>query len=274
MAYADFDEMKKEFPARNFDNVDITEDFNIAAQNSAGVYGAFKFFHGIKSFFKGITALGKLASGSKILVADESGNISYTTPSDITNGLATTESVNNALATYKLTDFNPSSYSNDTDLFKGLVARAFAIKDYRVVEGEIIWSNHWFGFVRVFSTSATSGTIEVIDHTNRQERIVKVSGDTVTIDITATKTDLEDKIKIETTVENTAISIGAGQNSSYNATKPTNTNYQWYLLTIFHTGSAYVEECFHSLEGYVTLRNNFTSELSIKPSNQWLGIKK
>lgn len=100
MAYADFDEMKKEFPARNFDNVDITEDFNIAAQNSAGVYGAFKFFHGIRSFFKGITALGKLASGSKILVTDESGNISYTTPSDITEGFATTESVNNALAKY------------------------------------------------------------------------------------------------------------------------------------------------------------------------------
>ena len=101
MAYADFDEMKKEFPARNFDNVDITEDFNIAGQNGAGVYGAFKFFHGIRSFFKGISALGKLASGSRILVSDDKGNISYTTPSEITEGFATNESVNNALTNYQ-----------------------------------------------------------------------------------------------------------------------------------------------------------------------------
>ena len=95
------------------------------------------------------------------------------------------------VANLKLTDFTPNDYSTDEELYKALVSRAFAIGGYKTIEGTILWNNHWYGFVRVFSTNATSGTIEVINHTYQREDIVKVKDDnTVTVETVVNNTSL------------------------------------------------------------------------------------
>lgn len=117
------------------------------------------------------------------------------------------------VANLKLTDFTPNDYSTDEELYKALVSRAFAIGGYKTVEGTILWNGHWYGVVRVFSTSATYGTIEVIDHTQQREYIVKVTDDTVTV-----KT-VVDNISLNSALANCTISTNGSkliiENSSY-----------------------------------------------------------
>lgn len=100
-------QLKIDEPTRNFDS-SLDENINISAENNQGLFGAFKFFAGIRSFFKGISALGTLASGSRLPVTDSNGNVTYTTMNDINNYV-----VNNALTNYdKITKvYNLSSYT-------------------------------------------------------------------------------------------------------------------------------------------------------------------
>lgn len=92
MAIINLGQMKTNEPTRNFD-ASVDGNVNIPAENGQGLFGAFKFFTGIKNFFKGISALGTLASGSRLPVTDSNGNVTYTTMNDIN-----TYVVNNALA--------------------------------------------------------------------------------------------------------------------------------------------------------------------------------
>lgn len=102
MAYVNFKELKEERPARNFDKVDITEDFDIGAQDGDSLYGTFSFFHGIKSFFKKVMSAASALVSGKILMSDENGNVTGITPSDLKTGmdLMNSEDVNNALTNY------------------------------------------------------------------------------------------------------------------------------------------------------------------------------
>lgn len=89
-------QMKLNEPTRDFDE-SVDANVNIPAENDQGQFGAFKFFSGIRSFFKGISALGTLATTSRIPVTDANGNVSYTTPQKIkeTLSLATTGDLDN-----------------------------------------------------------------------------------------------------------------------------------------------------------------------------------
>ena len=131
--------------------------------------------------------------------------------------LATVDNV----ASLKLTNFTPSDYSTDEELYRALVSRAFTIGGYNTVEGVIIWNNHWYGIVRVFSTSATSGTIEVINHTYQREDIVKVKEDNT--------------VTVETVVDNTSLNSAlANCTISTNGNKLVieNSSYTWELTGI------------------------------------------
>lgn len=166
----------KEMSGRDLDE-SINEETLVSGEKADGTFGVFKLFAAIKKGIDWITSIG--------------GNKNFTGEVTINSkAVATTESVNNALATYKLTDFNPSTYSNDTDLYKGLVARAFAIKEYRIVEGEIVWNGHWYGFVRVFATTQTNGVVEVVNYTSTKQYNVQVRANSVDIYELTTKTDL------------------------------------------------------------------------------------
>lgn len=96
----------------------VDENTLITGETSAGVFGVFKFFEGIKAFFKGITALGTLAKTNKIPVLQDDGSLKFTTPADITSGLATTTELNNALANLTELKFNSSPASLDGALNK------------------------------------------------------------------------------------------------------------------------------------------------------------
>ena len=125
------------------------------------------------------------------------------------------------VASLKLTDFTPNDYSTDEEIYKALVSRAFTIGAYQLVEGIIIWQNHWYGVVRVFSTSSTSGTIEVIDHTHQHEVIVKVNEDNT--------------VTVETVVDNTSLNSAlANCTISTNGNKLIieNSSYTWELTGI------------------------------------------
>ena len=125
------------------------------------------------------------------------------------------------VATLKLTDFTPSNYSTEEELYKALVSRAFTISGYRIIEGTIIWNNHWYGVVRVFSTSSTSGTIEIINHTHQREAIVKVKEDNT--------------VTVETVVDNTSLNSAlANCTISTNGNKLIieNSSYTWELTGI------------------------------------------
>lgn len=87
-------QLKIDEPTRNFDS-SVDANTNIPGENDQGLFGGFKFFAGIKTFFKGISALGTLASGSRLPVTDSNGNVTYTTMNDINNYV-----VNNALANF------------------------------------------------------------------------------------------------------------------------------------------------------------------------------
>lgn len=84
--------------AMNGRNLDASVDENtlVSGEKADGTFGVFNFFQGIKNFFKGISALGTLASGSRIVTTDASGNVKYTTMNDINNYV-----VNNALTNYR-----------------------------------------------------------------------------------------------------------------------------------------------------------------------------
>lgn len=78
-------------------NLDSSVDGNtlVSGEKADGTFGVFNFFQGIKNFFKGISALGTLASGSRLPVTDSNGNVTYTTMNDINNYV-----VNNTLTDY------------------------------------------------------------------------------------------------------------------------------------------------------------------------------
>ena len=125
------------------------------------------------------------------------------------------------VANLKLTDFTPDDYSTEEEFYKALVSRAFTIGGYQIVEGVILWNSHWYGVVRVFSTSATSGTIEVIDHTHQREAIVKVKEDNT--------------VTVETVVDNTSLNSAlANCTISTNGNKLIieNSSYTWELTGI------------------------------------------
>lgn len=88
-------QLKINEPTRNFDS-SVDANTNIPGENDQGLFGGFKFFAGIKAFFKGISALGTLASGSRLPVTDSNGNVTYTTMNDINSYV-----VNNALTDYQ-----------------------------------------------------------------------------------------------------------------------------------------------------------------------------
>lgn len=95
MAIINLGQMKTNEPTRNFD-ASVDGNVNIPAENGQGLFGAFGFFQGIKNFFKGISALGTLASGSRLPITDSNGNVTYTTMGDINNYV-----INNALTDYQ-----------------------------------------------------------------------------------------------------------------------------------------------------------------------------
>lgn len=86
----------KERENRDLDTL-VNENTLVAGETGAGVFGVFKFFQGIRNFFKGIQALGTLVTTSKIPVLQDDGSLKFTTPAEITSGLATTTELNNAL---------------------------------------------------------------------------------------------------------------------------------------------------------------------------------
>ncbi|MCQ2598330.1 MAG: hypothetical protein MJ181_10850, partial [Treponema sp.] len=84
----------KAMEGRNLD-ASVNGNTLVSGEKADGTFGVFNFFQGIKNFFKGISALGTLASGSRLPVTDSNGNVTYTTMNDINNYV-----VNNALADY------------------------------------------------------------------------------------------------------------------------------------------------------------------------------
>ena len=88
-------------------NLDSSVDGNtlVSGEKADGTFGIFNFFKGIRNFFKGISALGTLASGSRLPVTDSNGNVTYTTMNDINSYVK-----NNALTNYMETKpFNSPS---------------------------------------------------------------------------------------------------------------------------------------------------------------------
>ncbi|MCQ2242127.1 hypothetical protein [Treponema sp.] len=126
MAYVNFKELKEERPARNFDKVDITEDFDIGAQDGDSLYGTFSFFHGIKSFFKKVMSAASTLVSGKILMSDENGNVAGITPSDLKTGmdLMNSEDVNNALANYTKEIYLAGNYDTLEDAIKAVSSQA------------------------------------------------------------------------------------------------------------------------------------------------------
>lgn len=88
MAIINFENMKATEPDRNFDNVNVDENYNIGLQNGQGFYGAGKFFGLVQKAVNWISTI--------------TGNKNFTgTLSVNSKEVATTESVNNALTNYQ-----------------------------------------------------------------------------------------------------------------------------------------------------------------------------
>lgn len=148
----------KERENRDLDTL-VDENTLVAGETGAGVFGVFKFFQGIRNFFKGIQALGTLVTTSKIPVTDADGNVTYTTPQAIVDAVSevngvkdfkdgvtvdgetvslssdlddydtsseVTSKINNALANYsnftytKISNFAPQGTQNITISEKGV----------------------------------------------------------------------------------------------------------------------------------------------------------
>lgn len=101
MAIINFENMKATEPDRNFDNANVDENYNIGLQNGQGFYGAGKFFGLVQKAVNWISTI--------------TGNKNFTgTLSVNSKEVATTESVNNALANYE-TLLSKSTYLSGVD---------------------------------------------------------------------------------------------------------------------------------------------------------------
>lgn len=119
MAIINFEHMKATEPDRNFDNVNVDENYNIGLQNGQGFYGAGKFFGLVQKAVNWISTI--------------TGNKNFTgTLSVNSKEVATTESVNNALANYvKIKTITTTKTTNSS----GLVTPELPNATYYIILG-------------------------------------------------------------------------------------------------------------------------------------------